>query len=215
MKLDSKYFDCIRIKPEVESRAQPDEPLCQWSGCMAAGAHRAPMGRGRDGQYFRFCLDHVRQYNQSYNYFDGMSDAEVAAFQKDAVTGHRPTWRMGSNLSSQEREEQIRNYAEYLRSRRNGRGFRHGGIGGSGGFAADGMGTADTAPSRRPVRKLEQRALEALDLPSTASRSEIKLRFKSLVKRHHPDRNGGDKASEEKLREVIQAYNYLKQAGLV
>jgi DnaJ-class molecular chaperone len=62
---------------------------------------------------------------------------------------------------------------------------------------------------------LELKALESLDLTPSADRDEIKARFKQLVKRHHPDANGGDKRSEDKLREIIQAYNYLKQAGLV
>ena len=68
---------------------------CGWPGCRAAGTHRAPKGRGRDGEYLFFCLDHVREYNHSYNYFAGMSDDEVAAWQKAAITGHRPTWKMG------------------------------------------------------------------------------------------------------------------------
>ena len=54
------------------------------------------MGRGQEGRYYLFCLDHVRQFNASYNYFDGWSNAEVEAFQKDAVIGHRPTWKAGS-----------------------------------------------------------------------------------------------------------------------
>ena len=54
-----------------------------------------------------------------------------------------------------------------------------------------------------------------MHLPETATKAEIKARFKELVKRHHPDSNGGDRGSEDKLREIIQAYNYLKQAGLV
>jgi DnaJ-class molecular chaperone len=62
---------------------------------------------------------------------------------------------------------------------------------------------------------LERKALGALGFSESVSKSEIKSRFKELVKRHHPDSNGGDRASEEKLREIIQAYNYLKQAGLV
>jgi DnaJ-class molecular chaperone len=62
---------------------------------------------------------------------------------------------------------------------------------------------------------MERKALEALGLDGAASRQTIKARFKELVKRHHPDRTGGDRSSEEKLREVIQAYNYLKQAGFV
>jgi DnaJ-class molecular chaperone len=70
-------------------------------------------------------------------------------------------------------------------------------------------------PQRRSLKPLELKALEALDLTTAAERHEIKARFKELVKRHHPDANGGDKRSEDKLREIIQAYNYLKQAGLV
>ena len=65
------------------------------------------------------------------------------------------------------------------------------------------------------LKPLELKSLEALDLTAAAERHEIKARFKELVKRHHPDANGGDKRSEDKLREIIQAYNYLKQAGLV
>ena len=68
---------------------------------------------------------------------------------------------------------------------------------------------------RRTLKPLEVKSLEALDLAAGAERLEIKARFKQLVKRHHPDANGGDKRSEDKLREIIQAYNYLKQAGLV
>ena len=79
MKLKSKYFDSIRVGPKrvAEQGAHDDLPNCQWKGCNHPGTHRAPKGRGRDGEYFVFCLDHVRQYNASYNYFDGMSNAEV------------------------------------------------------------------------------------------------------------------------------------------
>ena len=65
------------------------------------------------------------------------------------------------------------------------------------------------------MRPLERKSLEALNLTAAATKAEIKTRFKELVKLHHPDANGGDNRSEDKLREIIQAYNYLKQAGLV
>jgi hypothetical protein len=68
-------------------------------------------------------------------------------------------------------------------------------------------------PQQRTVRNAERRALHALGLEDGADRAEIKARFKLLVKRHHPDANGGDRASEDKLREIIQAYNYLKSTG--
>jgi curved DNA-binding protein CbpA len=219
MKLDSKYFDCIRVRPDGEARVSQHAPGCQWQGCEAAGGYRAPKGRGREGQYWLFCLDHVRQYNQSYNYFDGMNDAQVAEFQKDAVIGHRPTWKMGVTGSDPAGDaEALREYAERLRSKRRGRGWSHAFGGGDphGLFGHEEPQRRRPAQERRrPVRNLERRALEALDLGERASKNEIKARFKQLVKLHHPDRNGGDKSSEEKLREIIQAYNYLKQAGLV
>ena len=99
MKLNSKYFDSIRVAPkrEASESEKKKHPACQWKGCGRPAPHRAPKGRGRDGEYFSFCVDHVREYNASYNYFDGMSDAEVTDFQKDAMTGHRPTWKVGAN----------------------------------------------------------------------------------------------------------------------
>ena len=164
--------------------------------------HRAPRGRGREGEYHLLCLNHVREFNASYNYFAGMSNADIETYQKDSVTGHRPTWKVGANAWAH--------------------GTQHG-LGGQ----TDAAGTSSTRTSflpgappapgeqRRTLKPLELKSLEALDLTAAAERHEIKARFKELVKRHHPDANGGDKRSEDKLREIIQAYNYLKQAGLV
>ena len=99
MKLNSKFFDSIRVSSRRQQGAKKDARAtsCQWKGCDKPGSHKAPKGRGRDGEYFHFCMDHVRQYNHEYNYFDGMSDAEVDDFRKDALTGHRPTWKSGAN----------------------------------------------------------------------------------------------------------------------
>src|SRR5579872_2612284 len=97
MKFDSPIFDRIRVKPHEDRRLRTDCPACDWSGCRQNATHRAPKGRAREGEYWRFCLDHVRDYNQSYNFFAGMSDNAVAEYQKDAITGHRPTWKMGVN----------------------------------------------------------------------------------------------------------------------
>src|SRR6266851_313589 len=96
MKLDSPLFNRIRVKPAEEQRPHVAVPACEWPSCANGGTHRAPKGRMREREYWRFCLDHVREYNQSYNYFAGMTDDAVARFQKDALTGHLPTWRMGT-----------------------------------------------------------------------------------------------------------------------
>src|ERR1700719_2256237 len=95
MKFDSPLYDRIRVKPGEDRRLRAERPCCDWPNCTESASHRAPKGRHREREYWRFCLQHAREYNQSYNFFDGMSDDAVARFQKDALTGHLPTWRIG------------------------------------------------------------------------------------------------------------------------
>ena len=202
MKFDSKYFDCVRVKPDQAKVEREEAPLCQWKGCSAAGLHRAPKGRGREGQFHLLCLDHVREFNASYNYFQGMSNADVETYQKDSLTGHRPTWKVGANAWAHGTQHGLEHAGAHGRRFADPHAF----------FA---WRAAQSGEQRRALKPLELKSLESLDLTTTAERQEIKSRFKELVKRHHPDANGGDKRSEDKLREIIQAYNYLKQAGLV
>ena len=96
MKANSPLFDRIRVKPDQDRRLRAELPGCQWPGCNAPATHRAPKGRLRASEYWQFCLEHVREYNNSYNFFAGMSEDAIAKYQKDAITGHRPTWKMGS-----------------------------------------------------------------------------------------------------------------------
>src|SRR6201998_4217709 len=101
----SKFFDSIRSRPKklsAKQQAQAREAavMCEWPDCKNKGPHRAPKGRANDKEYWHFCLDHVREYNQSYNFFSGMNADAVARYQKDALTGHRPTWKMGDNTSA-------------------------------------------------------------------------------------------------------------------
>ena len=85
--------------------ARGGRPRLRASRLQGVWALPGPKGRGQEGRYFQFCLEHVREYNASYNYFAGMTDAAVAAYQKDAVIGHRPTWAMGVNGAVRPSEE--------------------------------------------------------------------------------------------------------------
>ena len=202
MKLDSAYFDKIRIDAG-EPRPAPRLRSCAMSGCEQAGTHRAPKGRHAEGEYFWFCLDHVRQYNKSYNYFSGMNDAAIQAFQKEAIIGHRPTWKMGVDA----KEEEVPpsgGRAKYGWTNRADDPFR---------LFGDGFQARGPDPERRQPRNMEMRSLKTLGLDARATAAEIKARYKLLVKRHHPDANGGDRSLEDRLREVIQAYSYLKSVG--
>ena len=206
MKPYSKYFDKIRIRPQAQGDAQARkaEPVCQWDGCEAPGTHRAPVGRMREGEYFKFCFDHVREYNKGFNYFSGVADSEIARFQKEALTGHRPTWKLGVNGHA-------RTAPDFAQKRSGAAGYYN--------RVGDTFGIFDDerqprAARQRKLKTLEARAMETLGLEENATGEAIKARYKELVKRHHPDANGGDRGSEERLRDVLQAYRVLKQAGL-
>jgi curved DNA-binding protein CbpA len=200
----SKLFDKIRVKPDKETVAREQFPRCEWDGCQNAGAYRAPKGRGREGQYHHFCLDHVQLYNKSYNYFSGMRDDDIVAYQKDAMTGHRPTWNTSVNRWGST-DPNAGHHRPTEPTYNDPFGVFHGSRTGDG-------ATTEHEPRRR-VSPLTQRAFETLHLEVDASRDEIKAQYKAMVKRHHPDANGGDRSSEDRLREIIQAYNYLKTAG--
>ena len=200
----SKYFERIRVRPDPKAEARPNAPVCQWDGCGEPGTHRAPVGRMREGEYFRFCFDHVREYNRGFNYFSGLADNEIARFQKEALTGHRPTWKMGTGSgvrSSPDIAEQRSGRAGYYNRMRDP-------------FNLFGGAPQQTQPRPRRARPLEAKALETLGLDANATGEAIKARYKELVKRHHPDANGGDRGSEERFREVLHAYRMLRQAGL-
>ena len=202
MKLKSKYFDSIRVKPDKDRRQREHHPVCAWPGCSAPGTHRAPRGRQFEGQYLNLCLDHVRDYNREYNFFQGLDDAAVSSFQKDALTGHRPTWKMGASggtRSSPDFAQQRSGRAGYHNRMRDPFNL---------------FGSNQNTPRERQAKPLEAKALETLGLTVKATSAEIKARYKELVKRHHPDANGGDRGSEDRFREVLQAYRMLKQAGL-
>ncbi len=208
MDLNSPLFDRIRIKRACGQPAAEAGPSCEHPGCTRPGLYRAPMGRGAEGRYWRFCMDHVRAYNASYNYFDGMNDAAVAAYQKEAVIGHRPTWAMGVNKSAGRRKDgavapdfDTLDPLGVLRAE---------------GMGANGMGAKRKAPE--PVKPRHSgpvlRALDVLGLEEGADAAAIKAQYKTLVKRFHPDAHGGDRSFEARFRDIVKAHDTLRTAGL-
>ena len=196
MKFDSPLFDRIRVKPARGPPRQPDVPCCDWKGCDNAATHRAPKGRTRENEYWRFCLEHVREYNHSYNYFSGMSDDAVAEVPEGRHHRTPPDLEDGNRQPS--RRPSLAPTQRAIRSTCSANSAR---------------GQGREAEPPRAIRNAERKALHELGLEVGADKAEIKARFKMLVKRHHPDANGGDRATEDKLREIIQAYNYLKTTG--
>src|ERR1044071_4491777 len=170
MKFDSPHFDRIRVKPDPESRARENRPGCDWKGCTEAATHRAPKGRLREREYWCFCLEHVREYNHAYNFFAGMSMDDIARYQKDAVIGHRPTWKMGMNGGRP---------SSPSHSSRSGAHFS--GPDDPFGLFRDfdaGAQTRSSPRHARPVRNAERKALDALGLEPQASSQQVKRRLK-------------------------------------
>jgi curved DNA-binding protein CbpA len=205
----SKFFDSIRIKPNKQSAKQQAQAreaavMCEWPDCKNKGPHRAPKGRENAREYWHFCLDHVREYNQSYNFFSGMNAEAVARYQKDALTGHRPTWKMGANGSGKggkgaEADLDAASDPFSMFSELNGRGRWRPGPGGT-----------EPKPETRKIFNAERKALQVMGLSAEATLEDVKAKYKALVKQHHPDANGGDRSTEDRLIEIIKAYNYLK-----
>ncbi len=168
---------------------------CEHPACGRSGDYRAPKSRGDIRAYYWFCLDHVREYNAAWDYFAGMSQKEIEEFQHNNASWHRPTWRLGAWASKGWYGGLASNDLDFM----------------DGAGREPGNGKGGCAP--RAFKPGERQALAQLNLDWPVTLKEIKNRYKALVKRHHPDANGGDKAAEERLKTIIQAYTDLLSCG--
>ncbi len=174
---------------------------CELPGCTEAGEFRAPGGRGSSfdgpGDYRWFCLEHVRSFNAGYDWFDGMSSDEILAAQSPIYGWERET-RAFSPTAGIDAAPRWADFADPLeaisaRARMRQPAMR-----------ADG----------RAVTLDERRALELLGLQLNANRLELRQRYSELVRRYHPDRNGGDRSYETRLQQVVEAYQLLRRAAV-
>ena len=171
--------------------ARGDLRACSWPGCADEGKFRAPKSRQSLSTYHWFCLDHVKAYNTSWNYYAGMTEAEVEADLRHDTVWQRPSWRWGTGGAAGE---------DMLRAAVNMHAFGHDG--------AD----ADPSPPyrRRTGAETEMdKAMAVLGLKPPLTRMTIKTRYKELAKLHHPDVAESDKASADKIRDINLAYKIL------
>jgi hypothetical protein len=168
--------------------------FCDVEGCTEEAQHRAPKSPGRLTDYFWFCLEHVRTYNKSWNYYANMSDDEVEAAIRRATTWERPSWRFGAR-------------------RNDGRAFDPSRFRDDFGLFDEERpgGSAGSKSERRNTATPEARAAAVMGLTLPVTMQELKVRYKELAKLNHPDRNGGDKEAEERLKLINEAYTTLKR----
>ena len=173
----SKWYDPQTVDEAGKPRC------CDWPGCEAAAGYRAPRSRDELNNYYWFCLEHVRNYNKSWNFYEGMGDVEVEAEVRSDTTWNRPTWPLGARPGG---------------PRLGDKEFR------------DDFGFFEAATTakekRRRVMSPWEKGLNTMGLKPPVTTQQIKARYKELVKRYHPDANGGDKGAEEKFKQISQAY---------
>jgi hypothetical protein len=199
----SRWAQDLRVKRQPVIK--PTRP-CDKPGCVGGGSHKAPKSRNSLNEYYWFCLDHVREYNQSWDFFRGMSPGEIDAYQRATLTGLRPTWNISSHSKGPNPKLQFYfrgAYVDPFLIFDDGPGASH---------AAEGAANRNGS-TERPRTKMQLASLETLHLEPSASLQDVKARFKELVKRYHPDANGGDRGAEERLRQVIKAYGQLRSSG--
>ncbi len=172
------------IYAEYDDRPVPIR-ACDSAGCTSKGDYRAPKTRDLT-EYYWFCLDHVRDYNSHWDYFAGMSTDQIEMHIRKAAVWERPSWPLGQK--AREHEQVIRDHVMHE-------------------FFGEEKSTAQPAP---PMMKAEREALEMLELMPPVTFVAIKAQYKTLVKRHHPDANGGSRDAEEKFKSINQAFTVLK-----
>ena len=169
----------ISIRTAIQERLESDPEcrVCEWPECRSEGDFRAPRSRSNLRNFRWFCLDHVRAYNQSWDYFAGLDETGIEEVLKRDQVWDRPTWPLGSSSA------------------------------GSGNFS-DPFGLFGEKYEARPHTPRDV-ALTVLGLDDSASIEDIKIRYKSLAKKHHPDANNGSKNAEKKFIALKEAYNLL------
>jgi DnaJ domain len=164
--------------------------ICDLPGCTAEGEYRAPKSRRNLREYWWFCLDHVRAYNGSWDYYKGMSPGEIEAQLRADTAWHRPTWPLGRLGSAAAWEEElVRDPLKLLSA---------------------GRVKCGSAPPRSTAPNELREPLATLGLSWPTTLDAVKLRYKELAKRHHPDANGGSRESEERLKVINLAYATLR-----
>ena len=170
-------------------------PDCAEPGEFRAPGVRAP-GFDGPGEYRWFCLDHIRAFNAGYDFFDGMSAEEIFAAQSPIHGWERET-RAFSPAAGIDQAPRWADFADPLEA------------------------ISARARARRPAERKdgrivtpgERRALDVLGLSLDSDRRELRTRYSQLVRKYHPDRNGGDRSFEARLQGVVEAYQLLRRAA--
>jgi len=165
------------------------ENICEWDNCEENGEFRAPLEKDNSRKFRWLCEEHIKLFNKSWNYFDGMQQNEIENFLKSDVTWHRPTQKFGSSD----------NFFSILWNNALSDKFNF----------FDQEKIVNNLKNRNLSEK-DKDAFKIMGLEFNAEWPIIQKKFKTLVKKFHPDKNLGNKQFEDKLKKITLAYSHLK-----
>jgi hypothetical protein len=185
------------MKPQRwHGRVEGAREQCAVRGCTEPGEFKAPLAPADfdgPGEWRFLCLTHVREHNARYNYFEGMSAEEISRAQSPVAGWERARRPFATNGADP--PPAWSDFADPL----------------------DAIGARFASRREAPVssrfNRAERRALSVLGLGEDAGRTSVRRAYSALVRRYHPDRNGGDRSHEQRLRAVIEAYQLLRGAA--
>ena len=196
-------------KGRFHGRFESGDRPCEVPGCLDPGEFRAPGERpaGFDGpgDYRWFCLEHVRAFNAGYDWFEGMTLEEIDAAQAPAAgwANQARAFRPDAGVDGAPRWGDFEDPLDAIAARMSGgRKPRGSGWRSRGPLCADDL----------RFSRVERDALEVMELPTSVQLGQLRRRYAELVRRYHPDRNGGDRRHERLLQRVVQAYQLLRRA---
>tara|TARA_Y100000590_G_scaffold464544_1_gene634270 strand:- start:1357 stop:1875 length:519 start_codon:yes stop_codon:yes gene_type:complete len=165
------------------------ENICEWENCKESGKFKAPLEKDNSKNYQWLCEEHIKLFNKNWNYFEGMSQDEIENFLKSDLTWHRPTQKFGSsdNFFNILWNNALSDKFNIFNSEKNFNSMKG-----------------------RKLNEKDRDAFKIMGLEFNADWSIIQKKFKTLVKRFHPDRNAGNKEYEDKLKKITLAYSHLK-----
>ena len=162
--------------------------ICDWDNCKKTGSYKAPIEKDNSKKFKLLCLEHIKIFNKRWNYFSNMTNEEIEYFIKSDLTWHKPTKSFNSSenffnvLWNNALEDKLNIF-----SSSNFKNFK-----------------------KNKLTNTDRDALDIMGLKYEAKWEEIQKKFKSLVKKYHPDKNLGSKKFEDKLKKITLAYSQLK-----
>ena len=156
---------------------------------MEIGDYKAPMEKDNSKNYRWLCVEHIKLFNKSWDYFDGMNQNEIEIFLKSDMTWHRPTQKFGSsdNFFNILWNNALNDKSNFFKQEKN-----------------------TYSLNEKKLNEKDIDAFKIMELELNASWPIIQKKFKTLVKKFHPDKNSGNKQFEDKLKRITLAYSHLK-----